>query len=362
VNAYLAQQLHERNNRIIKVVIRKSEEVCPGSVALIGISGSFYTGDFYEKSDLDLCIVINNDAGWKVHNCFIQGEVAHDIYCTPWEKLEEMAQYNNPYVIKLLNLDIIYCANDKYIQKYMDLRKQLECKLNTPLSIEDIKKAEIHLNEALISYAEVLLRDSVSECKYASAKMLRCIEYTVYMLNKTYVKRGIKRIPEEIREMKYLPNDFFEGYINVVEVDSVEAIKSSSTMLMKMIKEYVKEVKNKFEIKKEITSSAIVGTYEEVYSNWRNKMYYAAETGDIYLSLMTDASCQNFYDGMYADYNIDRINVIDSFDPNNLKKTAESFDIAMEKYKELYISLGEPVKYYSTINDFEKDYLKKTAL
>lgn len=46
--------------------------------------------------------------------------------------------------------------------------------------------------------------------------------------------------------------------------------------------------------KKEILEADITGTYEEIYSNWRNKMYHAADRENTYLSLMTAASCQRF--------------------------------------------------------------------
>jgi predicted nucleotidyltransferase len=306
----LVQQLKERNNRIIQAIIKKADKACPGSVALIGIAGSFCTGDFHEKSDLDLCVVINDDAGRNIEICFILGEVAHDIYCTPWNRLEEMSHYNNPYVVKLLNLDIIHYADDKYLQRYMGFRKQLKCKLSRPLSPEDVDKAEKHLGDALKAFTEVILRDSVGECKYASAKMLCYIEHVVYMVNKTYVKQGIKQIPEEIREMKCLPLGFFDSFTRVVEADSVEIIKDSSTKLIKMVNEYVRKLRNQLRARKEVTNSALVGTYEEVYSNWRNKMYRAAEKGDVYLSLMTDSSCQQFYDEMCENYNTKRINVL----------------------------------------------------
>jgi hypothetical protein len=41
-----------------------------------------------------------------------------------------------------------------------------------------------------------------------------------------------------------------------------------------------------------------------------------------------------------------------------LQKTAEDFDVAMKQYKELYTKTGEPVRHYSTIEEFEEDYLK----
>ncbi len=49
--------LESRNRKIIDAVIRKEQAVCPGSVALIGIYGSFRTGDVHPLSDLDLLIV-----------------------------------------------------------------------------------------------------------------------------------------------------------------------------------------------------------------------------------------------------------------------------------------------------------------
>ena len=78
----LVQELTARNKKIIEAVIENAKKVCPDSIALIGIAGSFCSGDFYEKSDLDLCIVINDDDGWKLGSCFILDDVAHVIYCT----------------------------------------------------------------------------------------------------------------------------------------------------------------------------------------------------------------------------------------------------------------------------------------
>lgn len=37
--------LEERNQKIIDAIIEKANIVCPGSLALIGIYGSFMTGD-----------------------------------------------------------------------------------------------------------------------------------------------------------------------------------------------------------------------------------------------------------------------------------------------------------------------------
>ena len=101
-----------RNRKIIDAVIRKERAVCPGSVALIGIYGSFRTGDVHPLSDPDLLIVINDDRGWQLGKAFIQEDlgVGHDIYCTSWESLRQDAEYEHPHISKLMDSQIVYCT------------------------------------------------------------------------------------------------------------------------------------------------------------------------------------------------------------------------------------------------------------
>lgn len=98
--------------------------MCQGALALIGINGSFMTGDFYGKSDLDLLIIINDDRGWQLACTFIQDDlqVGHDIYCTTWEELQDDARYEHPNISKLMDAEIVYCADEKYIEQLNNLR------------------------------------------------------------------------------------------------------------------------------------------------------------------------------------------------------------------------------------------------
>ena len=72
---YKAAGLESRNDRIIKAILEKEKAVCPGSVALIGIYGSFQTGDIHPLSDLDLLILINDERGWQLGTVFIQDDL-----------------------------------------------------------------------------------------------------------------------------------------------------------------------------------------------------------------------------------------------------------------------------------------------
>ena len=86
-------------------------------------------------------------------------------------------------------------------------------------------------------------------------------------------------------------------------------------------------------------------------------MVLAAQTDDAYLSLMSMASCQELYDELATEYNIERVRLFEGFRIDDLPRSAEQFDAAAEYYRDLYARLGEPIRSYSSIEEFEKAYL-----
>ena len=56
------------------------------------------------RSDLDLLILINDDAGWQLDQGFILDDtmIGYDIYCTSWEMLAEEAECRHAHLAKLM--------------------------------------------------------------------------------------------------------------------------------------------------------------------------------------------------------------------------------------------------------------------
>ena len=81
--------MNEMNEKMLDAIIKKAEALCPDSLALIGVYGSVITGDEYEKSDLDLMILINDENGQVLADGFIIDDVGigYDLYCTNWDML-----------------------------------------------------------------------------------------------------------------------------------------------------------------------------------------------------------------------------------------------------------------------------------
>lgn len=355
---HIKEQLFERNRKIIEIVIERVKRDCPDAVALIGVCGSFYTGQFYEKSDLDLLIVINDEKAWKIASCFIMEDIGYDIYCSRWEKLERMASYEHAFVSHVIDVDIVYCAAAEYKERFEKLKQQALAVLKAPLTPEIYDKAGSQLQEAMLEYAKLMLADEMSQCRYYSATILDCVKQVICLLNHGYFRFGVIEHLHEILEMEKVPDNFKRHFNDLINAPSIQDIKAAATDMIKSVKQLHSEVGKTFKDQPSIpTADALTGTYEEVYSNWRNKVYSAAKRNDVHLSLMTAMCCQQFYNEMHEEYGTVAIDLMKAFDPRNLEEFAEAFDRMMNVYANEYVKVHKPIKYYSSLKDFEKDYL-----
>lgn len=358
-NSTIKSELEKRNQKMIDAIIEKAKRDCPESLALIGIYGSFMTGDIYEKSDLDLLILINDDNGWQLSSTFIQDDlqVGHDLYCTTWEGLTCDAKYTHPHISKLMDAKIVYCTDEKYQLKLENLRKEVSDCLQAPFSKEDLEKAEVFLKEAEHFYTNAMISEAIAEVRLQAAEVIECIENAIAMLNKKYFRLGVKRVYEELKKMEKRPENLCERIEAVISQRNVDGIKQQLTLLMREAIAVFKENREQFITAKKIPSAdELRGSYEEMFSNWRNKMYHSATEGDKHLAFMSMGSLNNILNEIGENIEIGNYDVFDGFYPENLEQTAKNFDAVLEKYRKEYEKIGLPVKHYADIEDFKSDY------
>ena len=118
--------MNEMNEKMLDTIIKKAEALCPDSLALIGVYGSVITGDEYEKSDLDLMILINDENGQVLSDGFIIDDVGigYDLYCTSWDMLEKDAQCGHAHLSKLFDTVIVYCKDKSALKRLDEIRRK----------------------------------------------------------------------------------------------------------------------------------------------------------------------------------------------------------------------------------------------
>lgn len=355
--------LEQRNRKIIDAIIEKANDVCPGSLALIAVGGSFATGDIHEKSDLDLLILINDERGWQLSHTFIQDDlgVGHDLYCTTWDSLRANAQFTHPHIAKLMDSKVVWYADEKYLSELKTLRAQTRSILDAPLSEADYGKAEAQLRLAEGCCMTALISDSRSEILNAAGGAVYYVENAIALLNKRYFRLSVRRIYDELNEMKLRPAGLCERIEAIVSSATAEAVRENTLLLIRETKACFREAHSFLPAKEKNAPSAdaLRGTYEEMFSNWRNKMHLAAQENNRHLAFMSMINMNAMLADISEETDTGCLNVMDGYKPNDLWKTAESFDKTLDQYRQLYETAGLTEVRYPDIEAFVQKYRKK---
>lgn len=345
--------MNDINKAIIDAVIKKADALCPNSLALIGVYGSVATGDEHEKSDLDLMILINDENGWVLAEGFILDDVdvGYDIYCTNWDMLERDAQCNYAHLSKLFDSMIVYCKDQSALKKLDEMKRKAAELLASDKRYE---KADNAYCEAKKMFAEVYLTESLSKVRSCAGAAIEFIEDAVMLYNGQYFRKGTKRTFDELSQLK-LPFDLETIIIDIIRAETVEKIRERLKELLVLTKEYLQVPK-----KKESPSAAnLWGTYEEMYSNWKNKMSEAKDRDDVYSSFMNLLSLQYMFHEIAEGIAVDDFEIMDKFNPKNLEENAGVFDKALSNYLAEYEKVGICPKHFGNVEEFVEDYYKE---
>lgn len=172
------------------------------------------------------------------------------------------------------------------------------------------------------------------------------------MKDGNYFKRGVKRTFEELSK---LPVEE-EFSINIRKISASKDI-SELRILLKSLLLYV-ENHIRQEKQKEDPSEKLSGTYEEMYSNWRNKVEEAADNHDVFSSFMNMCNLHYMFSDILSEVNIGTYNIMEKYNPDCLEDNIRIYDKYLEKYEEVYKKAGITVKRFSDVDEFVADYLE----
>lgn len=344
--------LNETNQKMIDAIARKAELVCPGALALIGVYGSVCTGDVHSKSDLDLLLLVNDETGRKLCDGFIldDGQIGYDIYCTDWKMLEEEAGCKHAHLSKLMDSEIVYVGDPAAVERISRLRREAGEILNSEkrfLCVDTI------VDEAKRVYADAMMSDTIAQTRTLSASCISLLLDAVMLENGQYFRRGVKRTFEELEGLR-IPSRFIDYIYDVVKASQITGVKDALTKLLKSVITFVKRTRDK----ETPSADNLSGTYEEMVSNWRNKMAEAAARSDVFSSFMNLASLQTMLDEIAEDVSIGRFPIMEKYDPDDLSKNIEVFDGALDTYLKEYAAVGIQPKHFADVDEFVDCYLQ----
>ncbi len=317
--------------------------------------GSVITGDEYEKSDLDLMILINDENGQVLSDGFIIDDVGigYDLYCTSWDMLEKDAQCDHAHLSKLFDSMIVYCRDKSALKRLDEIRRKAAELLASDRRYE---KADQAYSNAKKMLAEVYLAQSLSKARSCAGVAIELIENAVMLHNGRYFRKGTKRALDELKQLG-LPFNLETGILAVIQAETVEKIRAELTKIFVLTDGYLQVPK-----KKELPSAEnLRGTYEEMYSNWKNKMAEAADRDDVYSSFMNLLSLQWMFYEIAECIAVDGFEIMDKFSPKSLEENVGVFDQALNKHLAEYGKVGIRPKHFESMTEFIESYNKEIS-
>lgn len=350
-------ELKEKNSRILSKILDKIKTEYSDRVDIVAIGGSFCSGLYHEKSDFDAVIVANDEVD-DLSKCFILDEIGQDIYYTYWDRFEHMAKYENMFSTKLKDLDIVYYRNEEVLNKYKQLQEQLDINMNdTEKNKQTINK---YLDSIISKKNTINKTDNLNELYKLIGSLMNDIENILFINNKLYLFGGTKNILTELYFMVNIPENFIDDYKKVLDLNNINDIKDWTNSIVDTLLSYFnkddnKEVMYEFDsdkvVKEDITRNALIGTYEELYSNYYNKLLNAADSNNKYLSFRTMIDAQGFFDEFTNTFNLPEFNLLDKYNPNNLMANLNEFTTLLNKWKKLYDQFQIDAEEYDSIEE-----------
>lgn len=256
-----------------------------------------------------MLILINDEKGQVLADGFILDDIdiGYDIYCTSWDMLENDAQCDHAHLSKLFNSIIVYCKDKSALKRLDEIRRKAAELLASDKRYE---KADQVYSNAKKMLAEVYLAQSLSKSRSCAGAAIEFIENAVMLYNGQYFRKGTKRALDELKQIR-LPFDLETRILAVIQAETVEKIRAELTEVFILTDEYLQVPK-----KKELPSAEnLRGTYEEMYSNWKNKMAEAADRDNVYSSFMNLLSLQYMFHEITECIAVDGFEIMDKFNP-----------------------------------------------
>jgi len=358
MNEQTKADILSKNQKLIDMVIERAKRDFADDIAIIGLSGSFSTNDYHEKSDLDLIIINNTKRGWEISSCFILGDVGYDIYCTPWEtRIEAQSKLENPMISCLVDLQILYCAKPEYMDRLKSYQQKALDELAKPIGKACLNRAKKDISLAKQEYANAAIAEELGDVRYSAGSVLYHSINAIVSMNNTYIKRGVKRYLEELSSYKHLPTDFFENYMAIIDAKDAETLRQSSLRLLKSLDELYKNMSKEFVEKPIPTYENLRGTYEELWCNYRNKVLASCDISDKSYAFHSALAAQNYLDEMAEHIGTHKYNLMKHFDSDNLQSFKGTFLDAMDDYLKEYERVGREVVKFDTPEELYIHYM-----
>ena len=283
----------QRNSHLINrsdllaIIVEKIETSYSEDISLLICYGSFVTGEYGGMSDIDFFFVPKTNRGYELGHQFMLNNIGYDLWPVSWERLKNLSNLEDQPASILMDGEVLFASSEDDLRRLEELKDNFKQRLNNEAIAREtatkyVEKAKV------ISFG---LQNPESNMFFVDAiNIAETLLVAIAILNGTYIKKGLKRIENELGRLFMIPAGFLENYRKLIRTNDKAEVQH---IVNELIVETDKMCKSKYDHDNaNVEPSELAGFYEEFKSTY-SKLLLACEE-------------KNYENAYYAGFMIDR--------------------------------------------------------
>jgi hypothetical protein len=232
-------------------------------------------------------IVPKTDRGYELNHQFILDQIGYDLWSVSWVRLKRISEGEDQPASILMDGEVLFASSEEDLRRLEDLKNNFQQNLKDEAVVR--KMSARYLEKAKAIYFD--LKNAESSKAYIGAiNIAETLLVAIAHLNGTYIRKGVKRIENELDRMSQVPYGFLENYRKMIRTTGEGEVVQIARELIAATEMIWK---SKFAPEGQTPDpSDLTGFYEEFKSTY-NKILTACEG-------------KNYENAYYAGYMIDR--------------------------------------------------------
>lgn len=281
---------------------------------LIGISGHALEDDCHGEC-FDYFVPANEN-GNKLGQTFIIDGVGHDLYPRSWQRIENMANFDDDFTYGLADAIILYYRSEEDLKRFRAMQDKLRANLADKGFM--LKKALEKLDAAMDIYRTMMFEERLCKVRMAAGFIARYLSVAVAGMNGSYFRQRLDLETVELAQMKEIPENFIPCFEGIVKAKSVDELRRYSHEIISTTRKFIaehKQTRAPGDMKPDYEDLA--DWYEEGSLTWR-RIYHHCDTHD-YKRVFPDAiNLQYELSIIQEEFGLKEMDLLGSFDVADL--------------------------------------------
>jgi hypothetical protein len=339
--------MNNTTKKLQEWAVNKIKGEYPDDVALlIAVDGINCNGD--EHGECFGYYVPATERGYELNQTFIVGGVGHDLYPRSWELCESTANLNNNAAFVLSGAKIVYSRSTDDAEKFERLRQKLFTNLNDNSYV--YRKALEKLDAAMNFYRTLMFEEQFHKAFTGLGFIEFYLCVAVMLLNHCHYA-WYSEYFDEIRKLSSPPAGLIEYHNAMLTVSTVNDCRNLAHMLISAVRKYIAEFKPDSASKINAPDNNLKEWYQELSLKWR-RLYFHCEAGNAELALCEAVDLQSELNAVGAEYNLNSVNLLDSFSASDLPKFSARASEIENYIKAVLNKNGIKLRSYATVEEF----------